>query len=518
MPRLTRSDIYTQRMNRLFFQIGGPFPDSAWAYYGLNAQYAMLDGVTESYGDVDPIYVKDPIVTDRYQIVGRQRGTPALGSANLTMMEKIGFVPRDLGKQGCEFNLYRPVGNCKSLADFNNGWDYVEVYGGCVATERDGGDVFPMDGDEQLANAYSLTIAEMYKVGALSFGEKAATAVDREVVDVVWGGGVSCGNCGPTDDGATRLYAVTQGSGAASPGLPAEVVYVRRNAVDGSITVYEYPLSFLTSSEQPSAIDIMGDYLIVVSNDAGSYAYAPINSLDGTLGAFTEVTAGFVASREPNDIFVASPFQAYLVGDGGYIYSLTTVTQGVTVLDAGDATAENLNRIHGDRASTLVAVGDNAAVVYSTNGGLSWQTASAAPGSATLTAVSVKDRFHWWVGGSSRYYTRNAGVSWTQQAIAGAVAISDIVFATPEIGYTIYVTATPAARLQATMNGGHDWADVGAGEVVSRVIGWPSFQQGNRVAVPNSTPDIATAFLAVAGRSAGAGTDGRLYIGASALL
>lgn len=518
MPRLTRSEIYTQRMNRLFFQIGGPFPDSAWQYYGLNAQYAMLDGVSESYGGVDPIYVKDPIVTDRYQIVGRQRNVPDLGTANLTLMEKIGYVPRDLGKQGCEFNLYRPVGNCKSLADFNNGWDYVEVYGGCIAEERDGGDVFPQDGDEALTNAYSLKIAEMYKVGRLSFGDKASTAVDREVVDVVWGGGISCGNCGPADDGTTRLYAVTQSSGAASPGLQAEVIYVHRNKVDGSTTVYQYPLSYLSTSEQPSAIDIMGDYLIVVSNDAGSYAYAAINPLDGTLGAFTEVTTGVVATKEPNDIFVANPFQAYLVGDGGYIYSLTTVTGGLTTLDAGDATTQNLNRIHGDGLSTLVAVGAAATVAYSTNGGVAWQTTSAAPGSAALTAVSVKDAYHWWVGGASRYYTRNTGVSWTQQAIAGATNIYDIVFATPEIGYALYINATPAARISVTMNGGHDWADVGNGEIVSRVQGWPSFQLGNRLAVPNSTPDIATALLAVAGRAGAASTDGRLLIGASSLL
>lgn len=518
MPRLTRKEVYTQGNSRLFFQIGGPFPDSNWAYYGLNAQYAELTGVTESYGDVDPIYMKDPVVLDRYIPVGRQRSTPELGSATLNMFEKIGYVPRDLGKQGCSFNVYRPVGNCKSLADFTSGWDYVEIYGGCVATERDGGDVFPMDGDEALSNSYSLSIQEMYKAGRLSFGEKAAAQVGREVIDVVWGGGVSCGECGPADTGATRLYAVVAGSGAGSPGLPAELVYVNRNPVDGSVTVYEYNLSWLTTSENPTAVEIMGDYIIVTSNAALSYAYAAINPLDGTVGTFTEVATGFVASKGPNDIFVANPFQAYIVGDGGYIYSLTNVTQGVTVLDAGDATVQNLARVHGDGMSTLVAVGASATVVYSVNGGAAWQTTSAAPGSAALTAVAVKDRYHWWVGGSSRYYTRNAGVSWTQQAITGAAAIQDIVFATPEVGYTLYTTAAPLARIQATMNGGRDWADTGAGELTSRIQGWPSFQLANRVAVPNSTVATNCAFLAVGGRSGASGTDGRLLIGASAVL
>lgn len=517
MPQLNRSEVYTQRMGRLFFQVGGPYPNAPLTYYGLNAQYAMLEGVTQSYGGIDPIYVRDPIVTDRYRAVGRQRAVPELPTATLTLMQKIGSLPRDLGEQGCEFNLYLPVGNCKSLADFNSGWDYVEILAGCIPEERDGGDVFPMDGDEARTDAYSLKAAEVYRVGQLAFGEKASAQIDREVIDVVWGGGPSCGECGPSDDGATRLYAVTVSSGAASPGLQAEVIYVNRDRNTGAITVYEYPITYLTTSEQPAAIAIMGDYVIVVSNDAGSYGYALINQIDGTLGSFTEVATGIVVTKEPNDIFVANPFQAYLCGDGGYIYSLTDVTAGVSVLDAGNATTANLNRITGDGQDTIVAVGASATVVASVNGGDSFGTTSASPGAAALTAVAVKDRYHWWVGGSSRYYTRNGGVSWVQQAIAGASTVTDILFVTPEVGYTLYNTAS-ASRLQATIDGGERWADVGAGELTSRVRGWPDFDVGNRLAAPNSTTQISCANLAVGGRLGASGTDGRLLIGSSAML
>jgi hypothetical protein len=517
MPQLNRSEVYTQRMGRLFFQLGGPAPNNPLTYYGLNAQYAMLDGVTQSYGAVDPIYVRDPLVTDKYRAVGRQRNVPDLPTATLTLMQKIGSLPRDLGEQGCDFNLYLPVGNCKSLADFNSGWDYVEILAGCVAEERDGGDVFPMEGDEARTDAYSLKAAETYRVGQLAFGEKAAAQIDREVIDLVWGGGPNCGECGPADDGATRLYAVTVSSGAGSPGIQAEVIYVNRDKNTGAVTVYEYALTYLSTSEQPAAIGIMGDYLIVVSNDAGSYAYALISSIDGTLGSFTEVATGIVATKEPNDLFVANPFQAYLCGDGGYIYSLTDVTAGVSVLDAGDATTQNLNRISGDGQSTIVAVGAAATVVASTNGGDSFSTTNAAPGAAALTAVAVKDQYHWWVGGASRYYTRNGGYSWVQQAIASATSLNDILFVTPEVGYTLYITADEC-RLQATIDGGERWADVGPGEIVSRVRGWADFDVGNRLAAPNSTPQIACANLAVGGRLGASGTDGRLLIGASALL
>lgn len=515
MPKL-RNEVYTQRMGRLFFQIGGPAPDNPVTYYGVNAQYAMLESVKESYGTVDPIYVKDPYITDKYRIVGRQRSVPDLASAKLTFLQKIGYVPQDIGKGGCEFNVYLPVGNCKSLADPTNGWEYLEILGGCIAETRDGGDVFVMDSDEQRADAYDLKILETYRVGQIAFGETATANIDREVFDVVWGGGLSCGDCGPADDGTTRLYAVTSSSGSGSPGIQAEVVYVNRNKATGAVTVYEYPLTYLTTSEQPAAIAIMGDYLIVVSNDAGSYAYATIDSVTGTLGSFTEITTGIVAAKEPNDIYVASPFQAYLCGDGGYIYGLTDVTAGLSVLDAGNASTQNLNRIDGNDR-TIVAVGASAAVVVSTNGGDSWGTPSAVPGSAALTAIAVLSDHFWYAGGSSRYYTRNGGVSWTQQTIADATTITDIVFPTPEIGYTLYGTGS-AAKMQVTTFGGERWADVGVGTVNSRVRGWPTFQVANRIAYPSGTVDIQAGVVAVGGRLGAALTDGKLLIGVTATL
>lgn len=516
MPKL-RNEIYTQRMGRLFFQIGGAAPDNPVTYYGVNAQYAMLEGVNESYGSVDPIYVKDPYITDKYRIVGRQRSVPDLSTATLTFSQKIGYVPQDIGKGGCEFNTYLPVGNCKNLADPTNGWDYLEIYAGCIAEERDGGDPFPMDGDEQRTDAYSLKILETYRVGQLAFGETATANIDREVVDVVWGGGLSCGDCGPADDGTTRLYAITKASGAGSPGLPAEAIYVNRNKATGAVTVYEYPLTgFLSATQDPSGVVIIGNYLVVISNVYGGYGYAAIDPITGTLGSFTGITTGFVASKSPNDIYVASPFQAFLCGDGGYIYSLTDVTAGVSVLDAGNASTGNLARIDGNDR-TIVSVGAAAAVVVSTNGGDSWGIPSAVPGSAALTAVAVLSDQFWYAGGSSRYYTRNGGVSWAQQSISGATTITDIVFPTPEIGYTLYGTGS-AAKIQVTTFGGERWADIGNGTINSRVRGWPSFQLANRIAFPPGTVDIQTGVVAVAGRFGAALTDGRLLIGVTATL
>jgi hypothetical protein len=517
MPKLNRSVVYTQRMSRLFFQMGGAAPDNPVTFYGQNNQYAALEGVKESYGSVDPIYMRDPSNTDSWTILGRKRAVPDLSTASLTMMQNIGYVPRNLGTGGCEFNVYLPVGNCKALDDPVNGWDYIEVYAGCIAEDRDGDDPFPVDKDDARIDKYSLKISETYRVGQLAFGEAAAPQIDREIVDVVFGGGLTCGNCGPSDDGTTRIYAVVKSSGAGSPGVPAELVYVNRNPDTGATTTYEYPLTgFLSASQDPVSLAIIGNYIVVLSNAYGGYGYAAIDPLTGTVGSFTGITSGFVASKSPNDIYVASNFQAYIVGDGGYIYSLGDVTAGVTTIDAGSATTANLARIHGE-GRTLVAVGASGAVVVSSNGGDSWGTASGSLGAGSLTAVAVLSDTFWYVGGTQRYYTRNGGVSWTQQTIAGAVSIQDIVFVTPEVGYTLYSTGS-AAKIQVTTFGGARWADVGAGTITSRVRGWPSFQVANRIAVPNAPSNTAVGTVAIGGRSGAALTDGKLLIGVTATL
>jgi hypothetical protein len=509
MP-LEADKVYSNKHVRLFFQFNGPQPNRIPTYYGTNAQFAMVDGLQESFGTINPVNVRAPFNQEGYVQVGRTLDAPDLPTANLTLMEKIGYVSKNLGNR-CPFNLYLPVGECGNLADPLNGWSYLTVLAGAIPEGRDRGARLTHDSGGNLSNAYTLKLFGTYDVGQLAFGEFASAQVDTEVIDVVYGGGRNCGDCGPLDDGTSRLYAATYTSGSGSPGLQAEVVYVRRDPETGDITTYQYPLTYLSAGEEPSFIDIIGNYLVVGSNDAGSIGYAEIDPVTGTLGSFTEMTTGIVASAEPNDIHVTGPFEAFIVGDGGYVYKMTDPKAGVTVLSAGGATSENLNRIHGS-GNTLVAVGANAAVIYSTNRGASWAATSADPGAADLTAVAVKGPFHWWAGGASRYYTLDGGVSWIEQAVAGASSIRDIVFPTDEVGYTLYNTAS-AARLQATVFGGALWAD--SVNANSRMRGWPSsgFAHANRVAHPTASVAGGVAFLAAGGRAGAAGTDGVLQIG-----
>src|SRR6185369_12553405 len=140
----------------------------------------------------------------------------------------------------------------------------------------------------------------------------------------------------------------------------------------------------------------------------------------------TKVTAGFVAAKAPNDLFVASPRATYFVGNGGYIYKATDITAGVTVLNAGSATTNDLLRIHGTQDGTvLLATGRASSTILSTNSGQTWGATVASVSAVALDvqAALVLDQNRFWVGtgNSGRlFYTINGGNSWVEKTFSGS--------------------------------------------------------------------------------------------------
>ena len=217
---------------------------------------------------------------------------------------------------------------------------------------------------------------------------------------------------------------------------------------------------------------------------------------------------------EPNDLYIDGN-TAYIVGDGGYIYQSSDILSGVTVIDAGDATSENLNRIHGSD-TTLMATGANGALVLSTNSGETWAIPTVTPFADAGTAIFVLDNFRAWIGsdGGQVFYTLNGGESWIEQNFSGSGSgqVNDIVFATDETGFISHSAATPTARLLTTMDGGETWGlSTQAGQ--RRITNWPTFDQANRIAVPlQADINVLVNNIAIAGL-AGDGTDGVIYLG-----
>lgn len=515
MP-LTAADLITQKNRRIYRQKGGARPNNVVSYSGTEDQYLSITGVANPVsGGISPINVPDPNRIGAYRRAGRSVEPADYPTATVEVYERMGRIPFPLSDLQCPMNYYIPAGKCKSLADFLAGWDsYVEIYSSGEVTDADLGDRTAWDSDDGMMDSLSVTFEAIYAIGKLGFGDNATTAIDREVADVVYGTSIQCGDCGPANDGTKTLYAVTKPSGAGSPGLPSQVVYT----VTGGASWVEVDIDSFGATEEPLAIDIVGDRLVVLGADA--IFWADINSGTGVPGAFTKVTTGFVAANSPRDMYVASPREVYFSGDGGYIYKAVDITSGVSVISASSATTVDLLRITGAPDGTLVAVGADSVVVKSINRGLTWATTTAEPYGIALDiyAVAIYDANRFWVGSAASgrlAYTLNGGESWTEKGFngAGSGTIRDIVIATEEVLYFSHDTNTPAGRIFSSWNGGADFTNTSP-----RIQNLPTYDRGTRLAVPfGAHPTIASNNLAVAGL-AGNGTDGVLLLGVASIL
>jgi photosystem II stability/assembly factor-like uncharacterized protein len=512
MPKANPDQVVTQKHRRAFSQRGGPRPNNRVRYAGADEQLMEFDDATSPVrGGSDPIRVHDPRRRGGYVNVGSTVDPPDFDSGSINFMVKHGGISWLAGDLTCANNFYELVGVCRKPDDFTSGWtDFVRVYSYAQANDRSytGNTTFEDDDGSMTEIEYTFE-GGIYDVGALGFGEQGGQQVEREVVDVVFGSTLDCGNCGNTDDGTGRIYAVTKSSGAGSPGTPAEVVYT----TDGGATWNNVNITGLGGTADPTGIAVVGNFLVVLDSAGGGYYYAEINTLTGVPGTWTNVTSGFVAGKAPNDLYVAGASEVYFAGDGGYLYKSTDITAGVTAINAASATTADLQRIHGVD-ETIVAVGESGAIVVSTNRGATFATATTSPTSATIRALWVLDAYRAWIGtsGGKVYYTLTAGATWIEQTFSGAAVIDDIVFATDEVGYVAARTATPAARLHTTYNGGANWSS-SATTGNPRILNFPTFARANRIAVPVDVPNVTAANNVVLGGLSAGGTDGVIFQG-----
>lgn len=524
--KIKADEIITQGHNRIWRQPGGAGANNPVRYAGVTDQYLAISGVSRAVrGAISPINVPDPTNRKRFRQVGRTEEAADFSSFDVQALSKHGSIPFTLADLTCPHTYYVASGKCKRPDDFLRGWDdYVVILANALVTESvDMGDLTAAwDSDDAVSSTLSYTCEAIYGVGKIGFGEVAGPEVGREVVDVVYGSAVECGDCGPGDDGTQRIYYLVKASGGGSPGLPSEIVYT----TTGGLAWAEATITGLGATVDATAIELVGDKLIVLVYGEDAYYYATVNAATGVPGTFTKVTSGFVAAGSPLDWYVLDSSNIFIVGEAGYIYKLSSVGDAVSVLSAGTVSTQTLYRIDGDGDTTIVIVGAAATVLKSINRGLTFASTTTVPatGSNVLQAVAVIDSQRYWVGSSQGYLyaTINGGETWAQSRFSGdqAGAIYDIIAVSPEVLYLSHSTATPTARIFSTWNGAAsnaNWTNE-----APRINNLPTANRFNRLAAPTvgaSVNGLTTAsnYLAVAGLSGG-GTDGIALIGAASIL
>lgn len=450
-------------------------------------QSCLIAGsVEQAFGDIERIECPDPEEYGSFIEVGTIRGAEERPTTSLTgrYASDIASELLQLAKIKCASDVQIHFGDCEDPSDFNNFSKAIvleEAFLTNVSTDELGS--LDSGGQAAINESADLAAASWYEVLPLKFSERAGSVVTTELVDVVFADKVGCGECEDEGDGCEKIYATTV-TAAGSPGTPADCVY----SLDNGVTWYAEDVDGLSTNDA-DAIAVVGDYVAIFSNAAEALYYLLKSDLDGTgaEGTWTEVTTGFVASSGPNDAWSVGT-KAFIVGDGGYVYSTEDVTAGVTVLDAGVATASNLAAVHALSKTQAIAVGASGAVIY-TYDGLTWSAAPSSPGAIALGTCWMKSKKEWWVGGASGslYYTTDAGISWTQKAFSGSGAgtVHDIAFATNSVAYLSHATATPAGRILRSYDGGYSWIVLpeGSGSI-------PANDQVNALATCSNDPNI----------------------------
>lgn len=451
-----RSRVHQSGLSRVFLIENGAGPANVARYMGLWKAGAP----SWAQGDVTTIKIPSETRYNQFDAIGKiqgERGDPQVTIMARYELSHLSDLLR-LARNGCDHDLQIHLGECSEPKDFNAGWEKVLVLESARATNWSTGDIGALQESERaLVNEeVPFTGQDLYEVGRMDFAEQALTQIVQEIVGVTVCDAVNCGICGISSDGCQIVFAVTLSAGG-SPGLAAELIWTE----DGGTTWNDDNISTLSPTENPNGLACIGTNLVVVSDDSESLHYAPIaDILDGS-AVWTEVTTGFVATKGPRAVFTLGPSLTWMVAEGGYVYFTDDPTAGVEVQDAGVATVNDLNDIHGYDEENLVAVGNTNTVLLTRNGGTTWASITGPAVGVNLNTVWMKSEDEWYVGtaGGKLYYTRDGGDSWTEKTFTGSGAgqVRDLYFATPSVGFMAHDTATPRGRILRTIDGGNSW-------------------------------------------------------------
>ena len=495
----------TTGLSRVFIIDGRAGPENLQEYFScLRAQ-----AVSQAFGDITNIECPDPTRPGAYVVVGsfqsgEERATVTLeGRYALDLRSRLLRMARNK----CPVDVQVHFGDCEDLSDPNS-FKKVLFLEDCLLSSYNTEDLGSLsDADTAAVNeSVEVSAAQIYDIIPHTWAEKAGDLATTEVVAAVVCDEVSCGDCGAPSGGCEKIFAVTLLAGG-SPGTPPDVLY----SLDGGITWYAHDIETLGAAMDPNDVACLKGQLVVVSADYVGAAIADLDDFDefGTDPDFDGVAAGFVGGHGPTCITKRLATRAYIGGEAGYIYLMTTPENGVTVLEDGALTISDLRDIDALSENFVVAVGNDGVILYSEDGE-TFQLLTTAPVGVgvDLYCVFVKSKLEWWVGGDNGnlYYTLDGGAHWTQKEFVGdgaGTVVQDIEFATDSIAYMAHTTAAPLGRILCSFNGGYDWEVMPLGTALM-----PDADRFNQVAVCRADPE-----LVVPVGLAGDGADGIVVIG-----
>lgn len=452
---MTTFDPAKSGFSRVFLIEGGPRPD-----HEPDFQACLVAGAIErSFGDVTDIECPDPSEYGNFITVGQIRGADERATVTLNGRYAVDVASEllRLAQKKCEVDVHIHFGADSNPSEFRT-FTKALVLENAILQDWSTDELGALESGNQnpVGESTNVSAADVWEVLPITTSQRASDITLNEIVDITIYDSSSCGSGSRDDsDGCQRVFAVAKAT-VGSPGTPPDLLY----SLTGGSTWQTTEVDTLTSAEDPTGVAGVGGYIVVISEDADSLSYADRDDFDGTTNpTWTEVTTGVVAAGSPRAIYSVDTL-AFVAGEGGYVYSFSDPGSGLTALDEGSATSDDLADVHALSENLAVAVGANGSVVYTTDGE-TWSATSANPSANGLTAVLMLSESVWLVGDDAGdlYYTTNSGSSWTAKAFPGSGSGSVIDLAASPAGgvWLSHQTAATAGRLLRSYDGGHQW-------------------------------------------------------------
>jgi photosystem II stability/assembly factor-like uncharacterized protein len=440
---------------RVWYVEGGVHPANTPKYLS-NGKFG--DDPSKSIGEDTRITAPSPDRFGEDVTVGTMKGEEERASFGIAVRStKQASVLMGWKNKRCKVDFFALMGECGNPQDFTEGGEkHVYFSDGKISSfNYENFGAFGRDENNPLNEMVDCTSADFWEYLYLRQDTLGASATIREIYTVDVDPGDGCDEC---PDVGSNIFLTMAGT-AATPGTAPVLLWSK----DGGETWYTQSINVMFSNENIVEGHVIGGLLVLISNTANAVIWTRVSEIYEGVNTWQRVDTGFVTGKQPNAFTFANVNNTWIAGNGGYIYFADNIKSGVEVQDAGIATTQDLLSINAANALSVLAVGKSNAVVYTENGGKSWEAVSGPSVGVNLSSCWMWDEKTWLVGEGSGgtgklWLTTDRGITWTQVSLpATYLQIDKIAFASQAEGY-ISARSGGQSFILRSITGGNKWS------------------------------------------------------------
>ena len=447
----------------LFVQLDGPNSDVH--YLGCHE----LGDIEEPLGDLTLLWCPDPSAPNKFKKVGSYEGEP--GTISSSILTDVLKTADWLEALRCQATLFVNMIECGRKDVFENWARSFVLEGARVSTKRLSKLAVRKPGDQdESTQSFDIQAVALHRLLDVNVNRQTITE-EQSLNDVVFCNDPRCQDeCGVALDYCQTGFIVSDFLGASYSNI-ANVLSTVDGGADGWLETTEEPFGAAMDIASVICVEIGGGITRTIvargTQDGGPMDIA--YSDDGGATAWVPVAVGAVDDQYATmggTLFALDLYHIWLVTTGGYVYFSDDAGVTWTAQSAGVPSAKDLNHIDFADENYGVAVGADEQMLYTDDGGATWQLILGAhPGDdVDILCVDVRDQYRWWIGyvDGSLWYTEDGGTTFVRrdypEAATHTAGVTDITFVNDLVGYMIANKTGPVlGDVYRTINGGRSW-------------------------------------------------------------